>query len=277
MITEKPKFLCDVHNKEIVYICKNDGQPLCIECVHSHLKKMHQPVPYLPHRQNADYGNIAKCIESCKKLQPLIESSKPLPLTELAELASITCEAMWNSFTKGFSRTFASCGLVNEEEAQWLMSLFEKPILCVKLIFQAKKDGFENFHIFCDDVGPTLTICRSTGGNVFGGHSIYPWSSIMQGYVGNVGAKNFLFSVSKRSKHELFQNHGHAVNLSAGYGPVFGGGSDLCIALGQTNASYSNLGHSYMFKTPCHTEEAKCYLTGAYNFKAEDYAVFLVA
>ncbi len=92
----------------------------------------------------------------------------------------------------------------------------------------------------------TLTVIKSTNGNIFGGYSEQTWNHI--GYY-KADPNSFIFSLinmlNKPIKMKCSQNHGIYCNSS--YGPTFGGGHDLHIAdKSNTNtSSYSNLGYSY--------------------------------
>lgn len=48
-----------------------------------------------------------------------------------------------------------------------------------KLIYQGSKHGWKvsDFHKNCDGKGPTLTVLKSSAGQVFGGFTSVPWQT----------------------------------------------------------------------------------------------------
>jgi len=75
-----------------------------------------------------------------------------------------------------------------------------------KLVYRASKDGFgsEKFHAKCDGISRTLTVIKSTNGNIFGGYTDQAWSSNDDWITDpNAGTK--------------------AIYCSSLYGPTFGG------------------------------------------------------
>ena len=101
-----------------------------------------------------------------------------------------------------------------------------------QMLYRATRDGFSaaNFHSKCDGHSNTLTIIKSTNGNVFGGFTTLPWSQITN-YANDSQA--FIFS--------LINNFGEpmkfdckvpksAIYFNSAYGPTFGGGNDIYIS-----------------------------------------------
>jgi len=50
-----------------------------------------------------------------------------------------------------------------------------------ELKYRASRDGFKatDFHAKCDGVPNTLTVIKSTHGNIFGGFTEKPWTSVV--------------------------------------------------------------------------------------------------
>ena len=119
----------------------------------------------------------------------------------------------------------------------------------LKLLYRATVDGFSatNFHSKCDGQSNTLTIIKSTNGNVFGGFTTKPWS---QNGVWINDPDAFIFSLINSKKTpmkfycKLAQN---AIYCRADYGPTFGGGHDIhiCDNSNTTQSSYSYFYYSY--------------------------------
>jgi hypothetical protein len=118
------------------------------------------------------------------------------------------------------------------------------------LLYRATRDGFDSqaFHEKCDGKGNTITIIKNNLNYVFGGYASSAWNSSYD-YINDPNA--FLFSlrgegVSFKDKFTIKQTE-YAFCGSSSYGPIFGGGKDICI-YNQSNTnigSYSQFGHSY--------------------------------
>ena len=143
-----------------------------------------------------------------------------------------------------------------------------------KLKYRATKDGFskENFHSKCDGTANTLTIIKSTNGNIFGGFTEKAWNST-SGRV--LDPKAFVFSlVNKENKpfKVMCKNGADAIWCSSWHGLIFGAGHDILIASDSNSnkESYSNLGPSYDHADPS-------ILAGSYNFQTLEIEVFTEA
>ena len=113
-------------------------------------------------------------------------------------------------------------------------TLWTRPFT-LSLLYRASRDGHNAaaFHARCDGKGPTLTALRSANGCVFGGFAAVRWTSA--GYVYVEAPGSWLFSLvgvrgSRPLRMDLVDaNHAHAVFHWSSYGPLFGGGNDLCV------------------------------------------------
>lgn len=112
------------------------------------------------------------------------------------------------------------------------------PLPKLTLQYRATRDGFDagNFHMACDQRGPTLTVVRADNGSVFGGYNSSSWSSHPSG-VYSTSKTNFLFTLKSR-EHPTRENvrfdvkgDGNAAAYNkADFGPTFGVGHDLYLA-----------------------------------------------
>jgi hypothetical protein len=148
-----------------------------------------------------------------------------------------------------------------------------------KLQYRATRDGFtaQNFHTKCDTVANTLTIIKSTNGNIFGGFTEKAWYSTGQWYS---DPKAFIFSlVNKENKpFKIICTSGEdAIHGGSAHGPVFGRGNDIYIS-SDSNAnrtSFSYFGASYKHPDyPEDTEKANSILAGSYHFQTLEIEVF---
>ncbi len=152
-----------------------------------------------------------------------------------------------------------------------------------KLQYRATRDGFtaQNFHTKCDTVANTLTIIKSTNGNIFGGFTEKAWDS-SSGYV--IDPKAFVFSlVNNENKpfKALCTNGSSAIQCHSDCGPMFGNnstGCDIVIKSGSNvnQSGWSNFGSSYKHADYQYgTEKAKSILAGSHNFQTLEIEVFV--
>jgi len=146
------------------------------------------------------------------------------------------------------STTFVNSTILTQEQGISLLNLIGNQTVLGN-IYRASRDGFQafNFHSKCDYYSGTLTLIKSSNGNVFGGFTTANWNS--GSYATDSNA--FLFSlinqfndpVKLNIKSDMIQ---YAIYAYPSYGPTFGTGHDLHIA-DQSNLntnSYSNLGYT---------------------------------
>jgi len=139
------------------------------------------------------------------------------------------------------------------------------------ILYVASKDGDSgrDFHEKCDGKGPTIVIIRTTTGNVFGGYAGVSWRS---DNTNSYSSTSFLFrlrpsignyaKIGGRRKRALFNG--------IDYGPIFGGGDDICVVNGALTSTLSYVnGNSYTATRYTLNNDTR-------NFQVEDYIVFQV-
>lgn len=90
----------------------------------------------------------------------------------------------------------------------------------VSLIYRSSRDGWRtvDFHHFCDNVGPTVLLLKTSKGKVCGGYTFVSWTS--SGTFAS-DERAFLFSVSNEQRY-VCRDMNRAVFHSEA-GPSFGG------------------------------------------------------
>ena len=149
-----------------------------------------------------------------------------------------------------------------------------------KLQYRATRDGFsaQNFHAKCDTTANTLTIIKSTNGNIFGGFTEKAWNSTGYYYKDQ---EAFIFSlVNKENKPFKIKctNGACAIFCHSIHGPTFGFGPDIRIVSGSNSNqdSFSNFGYSYKHADyQFESEKAQYILAGSYNFQTLEIEVFV--
>jgi len=152
----------------------------------------------------------------------------------------------------------------------------------IKMIYNAKRDGWKasDFHKYCDNMGPTIVVCKTDNGNIFGGFAASDWHGDNH-YENNPDC--LLFSLVNSSGIPqtcpiIVSNNTYAMYCLSTYGPTFGGGFDLyiCSEANKYSYSYSNIGNTY--KAPLGTSygkpNAKNFLAGSDNFILKELEVF---
>ncbi len=123
------------------------------------------------------------------------------------------------------------------------------------LLFRASENGFtaKDFHNQCDNNGQTIIIIKSNFGNIFGGYTKIPWKS--SEYAWKCDLQAFLFIIYSNNK--LYENKcplifeikkeetKYSVCHSTAFGPSFGSGRDLVIAINGNNNSVSPSSYNY--------------------------------
>ena len=170
--------------------------------------------------------------------------------------------------------------------------LFPSPV-SFALLYRGSRDGMNayKFHSLVDNKGPTLVVLRAKEtGAVFGGFNDKTWLSTENGECLQ-SDNSFLFSVDKRTKHELLGNNNHnAIGCYGKHGPVFGKFSnliqnkfyynyDLFVSLGEGNEispSSSALGKTYRLPEGMQPDsnQARSFLANAVSFTIGEIEVY---
>ncbi len=153
--------------------------------------------------------------------------------------------------------------------------LNEAPEWC--LIYRGTRDGFSapDFHRRCDKIKSTLTVVRTTDGDVFGGYARKPWSS-RNTFVTDRDAFLFRFETCRKGQVGHFispcQSKGHhALTCHEKNGPTFGseaGNKDLYIA------SDSNTHRESYYNFQYYASGMKNDIKDQVSFKALEIEVF---
>jgi len=145
----------------------------------------------------------------------------------------------------------------------------------LKLLYRGSRDTFNAsvFHQKCDDAPSTLTVLRSTNGNIFGGYSDQTWQ-VTNNYK---NSKNcWLFSIDHKEKYPVKINT-YATYTNSAYGPAFGSGHDLYVNLGADGTGcYSNLGTAYECDSSLNSTVKQSRLAGSYQFAIDEIEVYAV-
>ena len=147
------------------------------------------------------------------------------------------------------STTFIGSTILTQEQGISLFNLIGNQSIS-KTLYRASRDGFQasSFHSKCDSKGATLTLIKSSNGNIFGGFTKANWA----GNSWIIDSNAFLFSLINQYDYPIKLNIksdkvAYAIYGHPSYGPYFGDAPDLYIA-DQSNSntnSFSQLGGTY--------------------------------
>jgi hypothetical protein len=164
------------------------------------------------------------------------------------------------------------------------------------LKYRASRDGFsaKNFHSKCDGIPNTLTIIKSTNGNIFGGYAEEAWTSgtnvtdQISFIISLINKENKPFvSMFTSSPHpcQHLRQQFHELYCDSSYGPSFGhdtfnGTFDIRVSSNSNvnHASHSDFGYSFKHPDyPAGSAKARSILAGSYNFQTVEIEVFTMS
>ena len=102
-----------------------------------------------------------------------------------------------------------------------------------ELCYDAKTNGDNknDFHKFCDKVGPSLLIIKTEDNYIFGGYTKENWETIDNDYIFKNDDTAFLFSINNKQRLKV-KNGQKAIVIDKNYGPIFGQGNayEICFS-----------------------------------------------
>ena len=115
---------------------------------------------------------------------------------------------------------------INKIEAiiNWIKQKTNKNQIEFQKIFDMNINGSssKDFHNYCDNKGPTLTIIKTTKNKIFGGFTPLDWNN--NGYNKyDKDNQTFIFSLDLIKKYDLIDKNKTAIYCNSQYGPYFGG------------------------------------------------------
>ncbi len=163
------------------------------------------------------------------------------------------------------------------------------------LKYRASRDGFSgpNFHTKCDGVSNTLTIIKTTNGNIFGAFAEQAWtngSSVEDEeafVISLINKENKPFKAMISSTGPQIYYKGrigyyiYALCCNSSNGPCFGydnRNSTVGILIASDSnanqSSSSNFGYAFKHHYPAGTAKSQAILAGSQNFQTTEIEVF---
>ena len=102
-----------------------------------------------------------------------------------------------------------------------------------ELVYDAKKNGDnkDNFHKFCDKIGPSLLVVKTESNYIFGGYTKENWETINNDIITKKDETAFLFSLNNKQRIKVKKSE-NAIIIDNDYGPIFGKGNayEICLS-----------------------------------------------
>ena len=129
----------------------------------------------------------------------------------------------------------------------WIKEKTNKDKINFEKIFTMSLNGSssKDFHNYCDNKGPTLTLVKTTKNKIFGGFTPLNWDST-SGSKNDETNQTFIFSIDLMKKYDMINKEKLAINCNKKYGPYFGG-RDFSIELNMKECStYANSATNFL-------------------------------
>jgi hypothetical protein len=129
----------------------------------------------------------------------------------------------------------------------WIKEKRKKEEINFELIFKMTENGSESkdFHQFCNDKGPTLTLMSTIEEKKFGGFTSLNWKS-EGGFVSDTSMETFIFSLNLGKKYDLNDKEKSAIKFDLNNGPTFGNGDIIVYQNMKEGKTYANEKSSFL-------------------------------
>ena len=106
---------------------------------------------------------------------------------------------------------------------KWIEETINNKDIKIELLFKMSENGSnsEDFHKYCDNKGPTLTLIKTTKNKIFGGFTPLNWNSQV-GIFKDINNQTFIFSLNSKKKYNMINKIGNAIYCNRDNGPNFG-------------------------------------------------------
>ena len=96
----------------------------------------------------------------------------------------------------------------------------------------------KDFHNYCDNKGPTLTIVKTTKNKIFGGFTPLNWDNSWSKI--DKDNQTFIFSLNLMKKYDMINIKKQEIYCGSDYGPYFGGRDFSIESNMKTAQAYAN-------------------------------------
>ena len=131
--------------------------------------------------------------------------------------------------------------------SNWIEEAIKKNDIKYELLFKMSENGnnSEDFHKYCDNKGPTLTLVKTTNNKIFGGFTPLNWNSQGRSFK-DIKNQTFIFSLDSKKKYNMINKNGNAITCYKDNGPNFGS-SDFSLRKNMLKGdTYSNISSNFL-------------------------------
>jgi len=163
---------------------------------------------------------------------------------------------------------------INKQEKiiEWIKEKTKKEKINFELIFKMSINGYSNkdFYKYCKNVGPSLTIIKTTENKIFGGFTPLNFEED-KGNIFDKSDQTFLFSLNLMKKYDMIDKENiKAIICKKDYGPCFGDGDFLLYENMKKGKSFSNKKCNFI------SDESFELTGGKSKFEVEDFEFYKV-
>ena len=121
---------------------------------------------------------------------------------------------------------------------KWIKGKTNKVKINFELIFTMSKNGSnsDDFHIYCDNKGPTLTLIKTKKNQIFGGFTPLDWNKGNSVTIKDPSNQTFIFSLDLFKKFDMIDKEKIAIGHYSEYG-LFFGASDIRLEKNMKNGT----------------------------------------
>ena len=178
-------------------------------------------------------SDINKIDDVVKKCQNSINQEIKLDTNEQINLLIEKIKIFGKIYV--MNKFFFDTSIINDDLKKlaicnWIKQKINNNQIKFKKIFTLSINGssYEDFHKYCDNKGPTLTLVKTTNNKIFGGFTPLNWESGNDLLKVDKNNQTFIFSLDLMKKFDMINNEKAAIYCDKMKGPIFGA-SDINI------------------------------------------------
>ena len=175
-----------------------------------------------------DIKNVNENIKKCNNTNNLEIKFSPEKDGINKFLEDIKVFGKLNNFDKNMNELMKISLIIKNDNKKkdsiikWIEEKINKKINKFELIFRMSENGTksEDFHKYCDNKGPTLTLVKTTKNKIFGGFTPLNWNN-NGNQLYDKSNQTFIFSLNLMKIYNMIKNEGKAIYCDNS-GPNFG-------------------------------------------------------
>ena len=196
-------------------------------------------------KENNNYNNLCSLVNDCINIETVVkeiniindnikkcdDDSIGIEFEQSGDidklLQNIKTFGKIDSFKSRINKSFESSSIIKDDINKlnniigWIKEKTNKEVINIESIFKMKENGYDSkdFHKYCDDKEPTLTLVKTTKDKIFGGFTPLNWKNDKNDKIDDSN-QTFIFSLNLMKKYDLINKKKEAIYTSEG--PCFG-------------------------------------------------------